>query len=401
MEEEERDVLGMMIAPDEKELLEMMNRLHEEELRENLDVTEGMPRFIPRLDFPITITKKLISRNRGNFIFSPEGLCSILEILQRGTDNSNLYGKINELLPRFSMGIKSDDDANFHLAHAVSVWYDEKLGAVKEDFLESIESMYEAEAISTDFAQAKETKLRVDRWVSAKTHDLIKSLKTEIGQSTLMLLLEALYMKAKWNEPFDPSLTETVIFHNEDGTESEVDMMYHDFDAVEYYETEAYQVIHLPYASFKYYMEIVLPREGYDIDEIMTEEEWLKKATEEQKVEFFMPRFKFDSMLSFKEILTELGLGDLFEKEDSLPYITELPAHVSDIKQQCAITVEEEGTEAAAVTMVEFDLGGLPSEDEIPKKITMRVDRPFGFVIREVGYEKLLFMGVVKDMSKE
>lgn len=94
-----------------------------------------------------------------------------------------------------------------------------------------------------------------------------------------------------------------------------------------------------------------------------------------------------------------MGLGDLFEKEDSLPNITDLPAHVSDIKQQCAIAVEEEGTEAAAVTMAVCDLGCLPSEDDIPKKITMRVDRPFGFVIREVGYEKLLFMGIVKNMS--
>lgn len=77
-------------------------------------------------------------------------------------------------------------------------------------------------------------------------------------------------------------------------------MMYHKFYAVEYSETEAYQVIHLSYASFKY-MDIVLPKEGFDIDKVMTDGEWLKKATEEQKVEFFMPRFKFDSMLFLRK----------------------------------------------------------------------------------------------------
>lgn len=91
-----------------------------------------------------------------------------------------------------------------------------------------------------------------------------------------------------------------------------------------------------------------------------------------------------------------MGLGDLFDKEDCLPNITDLPAHITEIKQQCVFTVEE-GAEAAAVTIAKCGIGGMPQYD-IPPKITMKIDRPFGFAIRG-EYFQLLFMGVVKNMD--
>ena len=89
----------------------------------------------------------------------------------------------------------------------------------------------------------------------------------------------------------------------------------------------------------------------------------------------------------------------LFDKENCLPNITDLPAHISEIKQQCVIAVEEEGTEAAAVTMAVCAVG-CPPPDDIPETVSMRIDRPFGFAIRG-EYNQLLFMGVVKDMKKK
>ena len=145
-------------------------------------------------------------------------------------------------------------------------------------------------------------------------------------------------------------------------------------------------------------MVLVLPKEGVEINDIMSNPDWLDEASDTRDVELYMPRFKFDNTLSFKEILTVLGLEDLFEKEDSLPNITDLPAHISEIKQQCVIAVEEEGTEAAAVTMA-VCVAGCPPPDDIPEPITMKIDRPFGFAIRG-DYSQLLFMGIVKDMSE-
>jgi len=359
---------------------------------------EGAPMPYPNYNFASEISRALMLKNHSNFVFSPAGLCSILEILQEGMDvHSNIYKQIDKLVSGFNSEVKSDDDEDFNLAHAIGVWYNKNLGAVKEEFLEYIQDVYGAEAYNADFSQTTKTKLWIDKWVADKTHHMIESLDTEIDNDSLIVLLDAIYMKAKWEEPFDSSLTDTDIFHNADGSESEVDMMYQDIADAEYAETKEYQVITLPYKSYKYYMVLVLPKEGTDIDDIMSNPDWLDESVGTKEVELYMPRFKFDNTLSFKEILTILDLGDLFDKEDCLPNITDLPAHISEIKQQCVIAVEEEGTEAAAVTTT-VCVAGCPPPDDIPETVTMKIDRPFGFAIRG-DYNQLLFMGIVKDMS--
>jgi len=358
----------------------------------------GVPAPFSTYGFATIIAKELMSKKNGNFIFSPAGLCSILEILQLGMDAySKIYDQIDELISGFNSEVKSIDDEQFKLAHAIGIWYDKALGAIKENYLDYIKDVYEAEAKKADFAQKKKTKLLIDKWVSDKTRQKIRSLETEISDDALMIVLDAIYLNGKWENPFESDLTETDIFYNADGSESEVDMMYQDFDTVEYSETDEYQVIALPYRRYDNYMILVLPKEGFDIDSIMSKSDWLEDAMEEHEVELYMPRFKFDNTLSFKDILVELGLGDMFDVEDSFPCISDWPVHISEIKQQCVITVEEEGTEAAAITMAECVAGCLPPDD-IPQKITMKIDRPFGFAIRG-EYNQLLFMGVVKNMG--
>ena len=360
---------------------------------------EGDTMPYPNFRFASVISRALMLKNDSNFVFSPAGLCSIFEILQQGMDiRSNIYDQIDSLISGFNSELKSDDDEDFNLAHAISVWYDKHLGAVKEDFLEYVQDVYEAEAHNADFSQTTKTKLWIDKWVADKTRHMIETLDTGIERDSLMVVLDAIYMKAKWEEPFNSSLTDTDMFHNYDGSESEVDMMYQDVADAEYAETDEYQVITLPYKSYKYSMVLVLPKEGIDINDVMSNLDWLDESVDTRDVELYMPRFKFDNTLSFKEILTGLGLGDLFDKEDCLPKITDLPAHISEIKQQCVIAVEEEGTEAAAVTMAVCAVG-CPPPDDIPETVTIRIDRPFGFAIRG-DYNQLLFMGVVKDMSK-
>ena len=351
-----------------------------------------------KYSFAFTIAQALMLKCHGNIVFSPAGLCSILEILQQGTDiRSEIYDRIDELILYFNSEITSAEGEDVNLAHAICIWYNKSIGSIKEEFIDEIEAEYEAEAHSVDFSQKEKTKLCIDKWVADKTHHMIKSLDTQLSEAALMLVLNAIYMKAKWENPFDPALTDTDLFHNADGTECEVDMMYQDIIDADYAETESYQVISLPYKHHDYEMIVVLPKKGKDIDFVMNETDWLDRATETREVELYMPRFKFDNTLSFVEVLTELGLVDMFNKDDSFPKITDLPIHVSQIKQQCVIDVAEEGTEAAAATFAEFV--GCPPPNEMSPNTEMRIDRPFGFAIRG-KYDNLLFMGVVKDMKK-
>ena len=348
-------------------------------------------------EFATIIAKALLAKTEDNIVFLPAGLCRMLEILQEGMDyDSLIYEKVNELILGFNSHLETTDDENFMLEHASSIWYNQSLGTIKEDYIDELENGYDTEAHPVDFAQKKVTKQMINQWVSDHTCQMIKTLDTEISQDALMLILDAIYMKGKWENPFDPDYTETDTFHNADGSDSDVDMMYQNIEEAAYNETDDYQLIHLPYRNNAYCMVLVLPKEGVAIESIMGITDWLCQDTDIREVDFYMPRFKFDNTLSYKEILTDLGLGAMFDKEDSFPNITDEPAHISQIQQQCVIDVAEEGTEAAALTWAECELG-CPPPDELSEPVTMKLDRPFGFAIKG-EYDQLLFMGILKQM---
>ena len=348
--------------------------------------------------FAVIIARELLAKTEGNIVFSPVGLCRMLEMLQEGMDyDSSIHEKVNQLILGFNSSLEPTYDENFRLEHASSIWYNRSMGIIHEDYIEELENVYDAEAHHANFAQKEHVKQRIDKWVSDNTHQMIKSLDTEIGQDALMLVLDAIYMNGKWESPFDPDYTETDTFYNEDGSETDVEMMYQNMEEAAYAETDMYQVIRLPYRDHAHSMVLVLPKEGISIERMMETVDWVDDETDICEVDFYMPRFRFDNTLSLEDVLRELGLGGMFDKDDCFPKITDQPAHISQIKQQCVINVEEEGTEAAALTIAECEVG-CPPPDEMPEPVTMKLDRPFAFAITG-EYDELLFMGVVKDMK--
>lgn len=348
-------------------------------------------------DFASIIMKELMAYSDDNIVFSPAGLYCMLEILREGMDyQSTIYEKVDELVFRPNCGISTINNEHFTLEHASSVWYNKSLGKIKEEFLDTLEDMYETKSFHANFSNQEETKYNIDEWVSDNTHSMIKHLDSEISKDALIILLDAIYMKGKWQNPFDPDLTDTDTFRNADGTESDVDMMYQNIEDAAYAESDEYQAIHLPYRDNDFSMIVVLPKEGVNIDSVMENTGWLDCYTDECEVDLYMPRFNFDNTLSFVNILKKLGLKEIFEKENSFPKITDEPAHISQIKQQCVINVSEEGTEAAALTIAEMELGCPPTED-MPQTVEMKLDRPFGFAIKAPNGQ-LLFEGVIKKM---
>lgn len=358
----------------------------------------GEPTPYHSYEFASTIANRLLAKIDGNLIFSPAGLSCILEMLRdEMNEQSNLYNEISKLIMYTNSFIDTTNDENFKLEHASSIWYNKRLGAIKEDYIDNIEDSYDAKAYNVDFSQKIKTKLWIDKWVSDNTNKMIKKLDTELSEDALMVVLDAIYMNGKWKNTFEIDQTEVDTFHNSDGTECDVAMMFQEIEDAEYEETDDYQVIKLPYKNSEYSMVVVLPKENRSIESVMATTNWLDFDSDCDDVQLFMPRFDFDNTLSFKNVLSELGLKDMFETEDSLPNITDLPAHISQIKQQCVINVEEEGTEVAAVTMAEYEVGCCPDDDMQPI-ITMMLNRPFGFAIKgETG--QMLFMGVVKNMK--
>ena len=159
----------------------------------------------PRYDFAFTIAKELLTDSKDNFVFSPAGLCGVLEMLREGMDDSSdIYEKVSSLISNFNGTIDTCELENFKLEHAVSIWYNQKLGVVNDEFINILQDDYEAEAHPTDFSQKMKTKLWMDKWVSDRTHRMIPKLNTELSEKALMLVLDAIYMNGKWQNPFDP-----------------------------------------------------------------------------------------------------------------------------------------------------------------------------------------------------
>lgn len=347
--------------------------------------------------FARIIVQELLAKQQGNIIFSPAGLCHVLKMLMEGMDyGSTVHEKLEIYLSECRSDIQALNDGDFTLEHASSVWYNKSLRAIKKDFSEILGRGYGAKAHQADFSQKEETRRRVNQWVSDHTHALIKTLNANISEQALMVVLDAIYMKGAWENPFDDRYTETTTFHNADNTKADVDMMYQCFNNAAYRETSDYQTIHLPYKNNAYSMVIVLPKRSRTINRVIVSTDWLNDDTCRRDVKLYIPRFKLDSTLSFRDVLTHLGLGDMFCKGDTFPKISDVPVAISQIKQQCVINVEEKGTEAAALTIADFG-DTCQSPDNRPQPATMRLDRPFGFAIKSRNNE-ILFMGVLKRM---
>lgn len=365
---------------------------------QDFDKLMGEPAPRANYDFARIIAQALLSQTDGNFVFSPASLCRMLQMLQEGMDRkSAIYKKVRKLIADFHSDMEYLDEDGFTLAHGSSIWYNQTLGEINEDFLDTLEEEYDAEVHPADFSLPYLTKRLINEWASDNTNGKIQSLDVNISPAAMLLVLDAIYLKGKWECPFDPYDTDTATFFNADGSESDIDMMFQHFEEAEYNETGTYQLIQLPYQNTAYRMVLVLPKEGESIESIMATD-WMESDTDTCEVELYMPRFKFDNTLPLNEVLTAMGLGAMFEKEHCFPRITCQPAHISQIKQQCMIEVKEDGTEAAAVTIAECEVGcAMLDETQLPP--IMRIDRPFAFAIKG-RYDELLFMGVVKDMGQ-
>ena len=349
---------------------------------------------------PLTmkVLEKLNKLSNGeNLSFSPVGLCVALEMLKRGMiQDCPAHEALEDLLGHTDSCIPECRTEEFTLERGTCLWVDKAKGVVRDDYINIIETEFDASGINRDFKEAESVKREIGQWVSERTHETIKSLDLRLSTEDFMVLLNVIYMKAKWEYPFDDSDTDIRPFKNIDGSISKVEMMHQTYRHAAYEETKDYKSISLPYADGKHCMVIVLPRKQNRFDEVIASKEWICPSGTTGKVVLSLPKFKFDVKVEMKEMLIELGLGEMLDRDDSFPKISDQPISLSQFIQQCTIDVDEDGTEAAAVTFMECALGCLPPKPL--KTYRMNVNRPFGFAVKydDGDNEKIIFAGVVK-----
>lgn len=294
--------------------------------------------------------------------------------------------------------VQFDDKVRFEIAN--SIWYRDTF-AVEEDFLMTNQTYYDAVIEGADFDDP-ETVNRINNWVEDKTEGLIDEIvQGPIDPLTMMYLINAIYFNGDWTVQFDPDNTGKQPFHRPDGTSVETDMMrMEEQEDMLYKSGDDYKAVNLYYGDAGFAMTLVLPDEGIGLENWLSGLDWNKwqevtNNFQETKLTLEMPKFELEYEIdNFKSVLESMGIERAFnpaESDFSRINSTRDDLHISETRHKTFIRVDEEGTEAAAVTSVGI---GVTS---VPQIQTIRFDRPFFYVIREVESETILFMGTMND----
>jgi len=287
-----------------------------------------------------------------------------------------------------------DKSTTFQLAN--SIWY-ERTFPFERSFLDASRNYFDAQVTGLDFSGSSSANT-INAWVSEKTNHKIPKIVDQIAPEEVMFLINAIYFKGSWRTRFDPNLTENAFFHALSGASQQMRLMHRPGrdTTLLYTGTPDYQVVDLPYGNGAWSMTVLLPNEGKDVNTIiaaLTLESWTtltSQFVERSGVDLYLPKFTLTYEDTLNDDLTGLGMGEAFTDRANF---TRMSAggglFITTVKQKTFVDVNEEGTEAAAATSVGIGLTSLPP--------SIRVDRPFLFVIRERLSGTILFMGKIVE----
>ncbi len=364
--------------------------------------------------FANTLRHELDTRLPGNLCFSPFSIAEALTMAQAGAAGPTreeiesvlgypgaadqlieLSGELHRRLLDRVAGVDSV------LAPMTALWYQTGY-PIQEAFVDTLKCHLSAEVYAADFAQAPDAAAQlVNQWVSSATRGKIQEILTRGGDHRLtrVLLISAVYLKARWSNQFAPESTCPRPFHLVDRSVIQVPMMRQraNFRAVR---DPDMQALAMPYKDGKLSMVVILPGEG-KFEKVQRELdaarlEGIIASLERRLVELVLPRFRIESDFSLRQTLESMGIVSAFgEKGADFSRISPQPdLAIDDVIHKTYIDVDETGTEAAAVSIVGMALMRLA--EPLPF-IRFQADRPFLFVIRDDSTGTPLFVGRVMD----
>jgi len=274
---------------------------------------------------------------------------------------------------------------------ANSVLVEERL-RVKQAFMDSLTEYFNAEVHDFSVSDPDIVDI-INGWIEDNTHGKIKDMINELPADIAMLLINAIYFNGKWKYEFDRDNTTDMPFYPESGPEVSVPMMNQEV-TVKINSQAEFMLLELPYGQGNYVMDIILPEDGFtssDIIPMLNAEDWADWTENMYKtsIDLFMPRFKYEFKTELKNVLSAMGMGIAFTPfAADFSNISEQDLFISKVLHQTFIETNEEGTEAAAATVVMMELTSVPSGP-----LVVKLDKPFIYIIRETSTNSIVFMG--------
>jgi serpin B len=352
--------------------------------------------------FAFKIFKEVSAASGPNTFFSPLSLTMALGMLYNGTSGDTR----TEMAEALGMGDFSETEINEYyqemmqallnidpltdIGIANSIWH--RIGfPVKQPFIEVNQKCFDAMVKALDFSNPDAADI-INGWCAEKTKDRIKEIiAPPIPNEAVMYLINALYFKSKWLYEFEKKKTKQDDFVKTDNRKVKVNMM-EQTAALPYYADKYLQCVEMPYGNQAFSMVAILPADGMNIDQLidyLDDTSWqnIVNNLHEQNVWLKLPRFKIECDIPLNNPVINVGISRIFG--GGLKNISDAELAVSNIKQKTFVEVNEEGTEAAAVTVIEI----IAISAIAPKPIPFFANRPFLYLIKEKSTGAILFIG--------
>lgn len=345
-----------------------------------------------------------------NVFVSPFSVQQVLAMIANGANDQTLeeiykvlghegtladYNSANRMLLNL---IKNNDNGS-SMEISNSAWIDYTLPVFRA-FRTNIQNYFDSDILGVDINADDAGKI-LNSWCSDKTHGLIDKIVDDGPLASKLVLANAVYFKAAWSDSFDKKLTSKETFYNINNRTSQVDMMRWNQPLYANYASSDYMdIISIPFVN-KYNMMICLPKSKSGLElciKNLSEIEWkeMNGSMTKTLVDLSLPKFKTNADIDLVEIMKAMGIKKVFTESGSLSCLSTTPLKTDDFRQKSVIDVDEDGTEAAAVTYIGEKSAGVPSD--VDKAIEFHVDHPFMYSIIDSSTGTILFMGSVKNL---
>jgi serine protease inhibitor len=358
--------------------------------------------------FAFKLFAKLAQHERGKNIFiSPTSVFLALAMVYNGAAGETQRGmaealelagmsldQVNRAGAELLRSLRSIDP-QVRLAVANSLWGRQGL-AFDREFLRRCVEFYSAEVQTLDFADPRAL-AAINGWVRQHTDGKIEKILDQIDDATLLVLLNAIYFKGKWTRPFDRQRTEERAFYLLGGGQKQLPLMTQSGE-FQYCEEPGFQAISLPYGGERLSMYVFLPKERGGLaafQQRLNDTSWNTWLRQFRKTEgtIALPRFKLEYEVTLNQALQTLGMAAAFSQRANFAGMGAGVLKIDEVRHKTFVEVNEEGTEAAAVTAVTMMRASF-----VPKRtFRMVVDRPFFCAIRDNQSGAILFMGAIVE----
>ena len=373
--------------------------------------------------FGVDLYNQLAKSEEGNLFFSPHSLSTVMAMVYAGADGETAsqmresmsfrpddselhraFNHLNRTLTSEATDKNEDGESSgdpFELNLAQGLWVQPDF-PVNRSYLETLGTQYGASMQTAPFASSpEEARKTINQWVAQKTAKKIEDLLPQgsVQPNTRLMLTDAIYFKAGWKSPFQTSQTADGQFTNLDGSTSSVKMMSQRArSGLRHASGSNWQAVELPYVGGSTSMLMIIPDAGaFETVESDLSSALIQKVVDKlgsKAVNIQMPKFDITSGFSAKKMLSELGMTSAFDPDeaDFSPMSPAEKLFIQNVQHKAYISVDEEGTEAAAASAAGMGITSMPEYTDVT------VDRPFIFAIRHKESGAILFMGRVGSM---